>query len=170
MYTHSLRLHKYITKMEQLDDSISTASLLGERDFTDILCFFIFSIYGFFSLRYTFEAFCQANTKYIKNKSKQNYNLYNLIFSNDFESSILKQDLSVSRFTTVLITFISLTLLGLLFMPPRDEMLQFMDESGLINVYLTVLAYMMSPVEELDLIRFEGKREAMRQQCLLYQN
>ena len=57
MYTHSVRLHKYITEMEQLDNSIDTWSLLGERDFTDILCFFIFGIYGFVSLRYTAEAF-----------------------------------------------------------------------------------------------------------------
>jgi hypothetical protein len=47
-------------------------------------------------------------------------------------------------------------------MPPRDEMLQFMDESGLINVYLTVLSFMLSPVDKQDLIRFEAKREAMK--------
>jgi hypothetical protein len=38
-----------------------------------------------------------------------------------------------------------------------------MDESGLINVYLTVLSYMLSPVDELDLIRFEGRRDALKQ-------
>ena len=83
MYTHSNRLHKYIIEMEQLDNSINTRSLLGEMDITDILCFIIFGIYGFISLRYTLEAFCQAQTKYKSTKSKQNYNLYNLIFVND---------------------------------------------------------------------------------------
>jgi hypothetical protein len=39
-------------------------------------------------------------------------------------------------------------------MPPRDEMLQFIDESGLINVYLTVLSFLLSPVEEEDLMQF----------------
>ena len=58
MYTHSVRLHKYITEMEQQDNSINTKSLLGEMDITDILCFFIFAIYGLISLRYTMEAFC----------------------------------------------------------------------------------------------------------------
>lgn len=169
MYTHSNRLHKYITEMEQLENSINTRSLLGEMDITDILCFFIFGIYGFISLRYTLEAFCQAQTKYKSTKSKQNYNLYNLIFVND-QQNILKEDLTVSRFASVFISIISLFLLALLFMPPRDEMLQFMDESGLINVYLTVLSYMLSPVDELDLIRFEGKRDAMKQQLQVYQN
>jgi hypothetical protein len=51
---------------------------------------------------------------------------------------------------------ISLMLLGLLFMPPQDEMLQFMDESGLINVYLIVLSFLISPVDEMDLLRFDG--------------
>ena len=45
-----------------------------------------------------------------------------------------------------------------------------MDESGLINVYLTVLSYMLSPVDELDLIRFETKREALKKQIQAYQN
>lgn len=86
------------------------------------------------------------------------------------EKNAIKEDLTVSRFTTVLICMISMVLLGLLFMPPKDEMLQFMDESGLINVYLIVLGFMVSPVEEVDLIRFEGKREAIKQQCKLYQS
>lgn len=58
MYTHSVRLHKYITEMEQLDNSINTKSLFVGMDFTDIVCLIIFAIYGYISLRYTFEAFC----------------------------------------------------------------------------------------------------------------
>jgi hypothetical protein len=114
-------------------------------DITDLLCFFIFSIYAFISLRYSLRAFQIANRRYNQNKSTQHYNLYNLIFSAENDLA-LKEDLTVSRFTTVLISGISMLLLALLFMPPRDEMLQFMDESGLINVYLTVLSFMLSPV------------------------
>jgi len=46
-------------------------------------------------------------------------------------------------------------------MPPSDEMLQFMDESGLINVYLVVLSFLVSPITEEDHIRYEGEMEAM---------
>jgi hypothetical protein len=70
----------------------------------------------------------------------------------EFES--MQEDLTVSRFQSLLICTISVTLLCLLFMPPRDEMLQFIDESGLINVYLTVLSFLLSPVEEEDLMQF----------------
>ena len=141
-----------------MEDSIDTASLFGQMDITDVICLIMFSIYGFVCIRYTFEAFSVANKKYKQNKSNKNYNLYNLIFANtDFEDNAMKVDFTVTRFTTVLICTISLLLLGLLFMPPRDEMLQFMDESGLINVYLIVLSYLVSPIEELDLIRFEGQ-------------
>ena len=47
-------------------------------------------------------------------------------------------------------------LLGLLFMPPQDEMLQFMDESGLINIYMIVLYFLVAPVDEIDLYVFDG--------------
>ena len=43
-----------------------------------------------------------------------------------------------------------------------------MDESGLINVYLIVLSFLLSPVKELDFIRFEGEMEAMKLQGKLY--
>ena len=98
--------------------------------------------------------------------SKKQYNLYNLIFADsDFEHVA---DMTVLRFTSVLIFLISITLLGLLFIPPADEMLQFMDESGLINVYLIVLSFLLSPVNEMDFIRFEGEMEAMKLQGQLY--
>lgn len=57
---------------------------------------------------------------------------------------------------------ISILLLSLLFMPPADEMLQFMDESGLINVYLIVISFLISPVEEEDVIRYEAEIEASK--------
>ena len=69
---------------------------------------------------------------------------------------------------TPLICFISLLLLGLLFMPPKDEMLQFLDESGLINVYLVVLTFLISPVSEIDLIRYEAEIEGIKMQASLY--
>jgi hypothetical protein len=47
-------------------------------------------------------------------------------------------------------------------MPPKDEMLQFLDESGLINVYLVVLTFLISPVSEIDLIRFDAELEAKK--------
>lgn len=40
-------------------------------------------------------------------------------------------------------------------------MLQFVDESGLINVYLIILSFLFSPIEAEDLIRIEGQIEAM---------
>jgi hypothetical protein len=39
-----------------------------------------------------------------------------------------------------------------------------MDESGLINVYLIVLSFLLSPVNEMDFIRYEGELEAMKLQ------
>jgi len=47
-------------------------------------------------------------------------------------------------------------------MPPADEMLQFMDESGLINVYLIVISFLISPVEEEYVIRYEAEIEASK--------
>ena len=47
-------------------------------------------------------------------------------------------------------------------MPPKDEMLQFLDESGLINVYLVVLTFLISPVSEIDLIRYEAEVEGIK--------
>lgn len=70
----------------------------------------------------------------------------------------------MTRFVAPLICIVSITLLALLFVPPKDEMLQFMDESGLINVYLLVLTFLISPVTEIDLIRFEAEIDAMRLQ------
>ena len=53
-------------------------------------------------------------------------------------------------------------------MPPRDEMLQFVDESGLINVYLLTLTFLISPVTETDLIRYEAEKDAMKHQAEFY--
>lgn len=65
---------------------------------------------------------------------------------------------------------ISIFLLSLLFMPPADEMLQFMDESGLINVYLIVISFLVSPVLEEDVIRYEAEIEASKLQGQLYRS
>ena len=43
-----------------------------------------------------------------------------------------------------------------------------MDESGLINVYLTIVSFLFSPIEAEDLIRLEGQIEAMNLQSQLY--
>lgn len=79
----------------------------------------------------------------------------------DTEFENVHQDLALTRFTSVLICMISMFLLALLFMPPKDEMLQFTDESGLINVYLLVLSFLISPVSESDLLRFQAESEAI---------
>jgi len=55
-------------------------------------------------------------------------------------------------------------------MPPQDEMLQFMDESGLINIYMIVLSFLVSPVDEIDLFVFDSQMEAMRLQGQVYQS
>ena len=44
-----------------------------------------------------------------------------------------------------------------------------MDESGLINVYLLILSYLLSPVTSVDLVRHQAEREAMSLQSQLYQ-
>ena len=96
-------------------------------------------------------------------------NLQNLIFEEaDFDAIHTSTDLSVTRFAAPLVSLVSLTLLALLFMPPRDEMLQFVDESGLINVYLLTLTFLISPVTETDLIRYEAEIEAMKHQGEFY--
>ena len=53
-------------------------------------------------------------------------------------------------------------------MPPRDEMLQFMDESGFINVYLITLSFLLSPADEEDVIRHEAEIEARVLSAKLY--
>lgn len=91
--------------------------------------------------------------------------MYNLIFEDSsLDHAFIRTDLSMTRFVAPLICIVSITLLALLFVPPKDEMLQFMDESGLINVYLLVLTFLISPVTEIDLIRFEAEIDAMRLQ------
>ena len=96
-------------------------------------------------------------------------NLQNLIFATaDFDALHTRQKLSVSRFAAPLVSLVSLSLLSLLFMPPRDEMLQFVDESGLINVYLLTLTFLISPVTETDLIRYEAEKDAMKHQAEFY--
>lgn len=70
--------------------------------------------------------------------------------------------MTYTRFSGMLVCFVSMLLLSLLFMPPNDEMLQFIDESGLINVYLIVLSFLISPIEEEDLLRYEAEMDAFR--------
>ncbi len=145
-----------------MDEQISDP-LWNNADAGEYLCFIIFSVYVMMSMKYTLNAFMLAHKKYLENKSQKDYNLYNLIFADtEFENNFMKTDLNVRRFITLFITIISMILIGLLIVPPRDEMLQFINESGLINVYLIILSFLISPVEEEDLIRFEGQIEAMK--------
>ena len=170
MNTHNHRLLKYITQMEQLDDSIITPNIVGSLDIIDIVCLLLGTVYILMSIRYTIQAFCLANSEYQQLRTRKSYNLYNLIFDDtDSDHAFLRTDLTMARFATPAICLISVSLLALLFMPPRDEMLQFMDESGLINVYLLILSFLLSPIEEVDLIRFEAEIEAMKLQSQLYQ-
>ena len=162
MYTHSIRLHTYITEMNQMNDSIKTFGLFGKIDFTDCICMVIFSVYAFHCTKSAVSAFMVFQKRYLESQTEKNYNLYNLLFADTDLSNSSNTDLTVNRFAPILQCMVSLMLLGLLFMPPQDEMLQFMDESGLINVYLIVLSFLISPVEELELFRFEGQMEAMR--------
>jgi hypothetical protein len=107
--------------MSQINDTIESRSIFGSFDLVDMVCGTVFTFYCFMSLRYSLQAFRLANHEYGLNKNNKNFNLYNLIFAEtDFE---ITSDLSVMRFKSVLIFFISIVLLTLLFMPPRDEML-----------------------------------------------
>ena len=139
---------------------------MGSFDFTDLLCLCLFSVYTVMAFRWMYEAYNLANAQYQKNRTKRNYNLHNLLFA-DSDSEI-KTDLTVTRFATVLPFFVSILLLSLIFAPAQDEMLQFVDESGLINVYLIILSFLFSPIEAEDLIRIEGQIEAMNLQSQLY--
>ena len=124
MYTHSIRLHKYITEMNQIEDSIKTVGLFGTFDLTDCICVAIFSVYGFHCIKSAISAFLLFQKQYLKNRSIKNNNLYNLLFvDTDLENKLSTSDLTVNRFAPLLQCFISLMLLGLLFMPPQDEML-----------------------------------------------
>lgn len=170
MNTHNHRLLKYIIKMEQLEDSIDTPDIVGSVDITDIICLLLGTLYMLASFKYTVQAFHLANQEHRKMQTHKSYNLYNLIFDDaDSDHSYLRTDLTMARFATPAICLISAFLLSLLFMPPRDEMLQFMDESGLINVYLIILSFLLSPIQEVDLIRYEAEIEAMKLQSQLYQ-
>jgi hypothetical protein len=60
MYTHSLRLVKYITAKTQLTDSFSAGSI-GLIDSTDLICMLIFSVYGCMAISYTVQAYTLAN-------------------------------------------------------------------------------------------------------------
>ena len=160
MNTHSFRMKTFVTKMNQIEDTIESSHIFGDFDMVDMICVIIFALYCLVSLNYTYKAFKFATDTYNKNKSNKTYNLYNLIFAEtDFE---ITTDFSVMRYMSILICFVSMLLLALLLTPPKDEMLQFIDESGLINVYLLVLSFLISPVDEMDYIRYQGELEAMR--------
>ena len=136
--------------MEQLSDTISTPNIIGEMDIIDVICFVLGTLYMLTAFKYTVQAFCLANHEHHKMRSRKSYNLYNLIFE-DTDYQDMKTD--TARFAAPAIFLISAVLLSLLFMPPKDEMLQFMDEAGLINVYLLILSYLLSPVTSVDLVR-----------------
>ena len=158
MNTHNHRLIQYITQMEQLSDTISTPKLIGEYDIIDIICFILGMVYLLTLFKYTIQAFCLANHEHHKMRTRKSYNLYNLIFD-DTDYQDMKTE--TARFATPAIFTISFVLVIMLFMPPRDEMLQFMNESGLINVYLLILSYLLSPVTSVDLVRHSAEQEAM---------
>jgi hypothetical protein len=81
MNTHSIRMRTFITEMNRASDSVETTSLFAGFDITDIICLIMFSIYAFLSIRFSIEAFSSANKEYIANRTRKNYNLYNLIFA-----------------------------------------------------------------------------------------
>mmetsp|Transcript_15753 Transcript_15753/g.26579 ORF Transcript_15753/g.26579 Transcript_15753/m.26579 type:complete len:401 (+) Transcript_15753:971-2173(+) len=169
MLTHSERLRSYITKLNPSSDSIQSQNLVGEYDTIDITSFLVFLVYTSYALIKSVAAFSQKNLKYALKKTKRSNNLYNLIIADaDGDDFNLVQDLKVERFCSVFVFSISISLLALLFMPPQDEMLQFINESGIINVYLIVLSFLVSPVDEIDFMRYEAQSEAMKLQCKLY--
>lgn len=168
MHTHNTRLLQQITTMNQLNNSVHSRNLVGHFDIVDAVCLVVFSIYGLISFRYVIEAFKFANEQYKKMKSKKSFNLYNLIYS-ESEFEHVEAGSAASRFVTVAIFMVSVTLLALLFMPPNDEMLQFIDESGLINVYLLVVSFLLGPVQENDYLQYEAEIEAFQMQARLYQ-
>mmetsp|Transcript_33195 Transcript_33195/g.50867 ORF Transcript_33195/g.50867 Transcript_33195/m.50867 type:complete len:145 (+) Transcript_33195:1428-1862(+) len=128
MHTHSKRLMKYIIEMTQLEDSIESTTLVGSIDLVDLVCFAVFAGYSLLSLYYSLFSYIQADRKYKQLLTNKHYNLYNLIFvDSTFEHSQPKEDLAVTRFTSFLLTFVSGLLLAFLFMPPKDEMLQFIN-------------------------------------------
>lgn len=82
MYTHSLRLTKYITELEQTHHKIHAGSLFGTSfSFTDLLCLCLFVVYATFSLMGSLQAFCQAHERFSSLKDKRINNLHNLIFA-----------------------------------------------------------------------------------------
>ena len=166
MNTHNHRLMKYITRMEQLSDTIVTPNIIGEVDIIDLICFVISAVYMLFISKYTVQAFCLANHEHHQKRTRKKLNLYNLIFE-DTDYQDMKTE--TARFVTPAICLISGLLLMLLFAPPRDEMLQFMDESGLINVYLLIISVLLSPVSPVDIERHSAEIEAMSLQSQLYQ-
>lgn len=167
MYTHNARLFQFLTQLTQISDSIETQRLFSSFDVTDAICLSLFSVYGAMALKSAGEGFLQRHKRYNQQRSKQGYNLYSLIFL-DTEFENLAEDLALTRFSSFCTCGVSILLLALLFMPPTDEMLQFADESGLINVYMIVLSFLTAPVSEADLLRFQAEREAVRMQAQLY--
>jgi len=81
MNTHSVRMLSYVTQMVKVADSVETTSLFAGFDITDIICLIMFSIYAFLSIRFSIEAFSNATKEYNANRTRKNYNLYNLIFA-----------------------------------------------------------------------------------------
>ena len=120
MNTHSHRLIRYITQMEQMSDTISTPKLIGEFDMIDIICFILGMVYMVTIFKYTIQAFCLANHEHHKMRTRKSYNLYNLIFD-DTDYSDMRTD--TARFATPAICLISTALISMIFAPPRDEML-----------------------------------------------
>lgn len=64
MHSHSIRMHTFVTEMNQMNDSINTVGLFGSMDLTDCVCFAIFSVYGYYCARSAFSAFVIYNKKY----------------------------------------------------------------------------------------------------------
>ena len=83
MYSHSIRMHTFVTEMNQMNDSIKTVGLFGSLDLTDCICIAIFSVYGYYCVKSASSAFAIYNEQYHKNRTKQNYNQYNLLFAQD---------------------------------------------------------------------------------------
>ena len=155
--------------MTQLDDSIDTRTLFGDFDLTDLVCCCLFFCYASLGAIYSYQAITESHMKYKRLVTKKHYNLFNLIFNDsDFEHSQTKEDLVVMRFSSLVVLFVSIFILGFLFMPPRDEMLQFINQSGLLNIYLIMVSFLLAPVDELDYIRYLAQIEAMKLQSKMY--
>ena len=86
MYTHSERMYKHASYMNELEDSVGVTTLFGDFDLTDLICIILFVIYSYMAVTSAHTAFTDTQRKLRKQQKKKNNNLYNLIFAEtDYE-------------------------------------------------------------------------------------